>query len=107
LTVTDAGVEVTLMEVGVKVNAVRDGGVMSLTEFTVRAVGKPLAATSLAANSKVFPTASVINTEDTVHAPASLKRGKVATAEVVTAVEAAKVPVADWVWAPDGLVNTT
>src|SRR5262249_48988657 len=55
LTVTVAGAEVTSMEVGVKLNAVRFGGVVSLVEVTVSVVANPLAIRSAVPSTDVFP----------------------------------------------------
>jgi len=96
LTVTVAGAEETSIEVGVKLNAVRVGGVVSLTDVTDSVLGNPLLVRSAGPRLKVFPTASVMKTALTVHVPASPKRGKVAVAELVTAVAAGKLAEAVW-----------
>jgi len=91
-----AGAEVTLIDAGVKLNAVRVGGVVSVTDVTGRVLGNPRFVRSAGPSCKTFPAASVIITAVTVQVPASLKRGKVAVVELVTMVAAGKLAEAVW-----------
>jgi hypothetical protein len=99
LTVTVAGAAVTSTEFGVKLNAVRVGGVVSVTEVTVSVVKVGnLLEMSAGPRSNVFPTASVMKTVVTVQAPASLNLGKVAVAVLLNGpIVAGKVAEAVWV----------
>ena len=86
-----------LREAGEKLNDVRVGGAESTVDVTVSVVVNPLATSPGVSKNKVFPAASAMNTEVTVQVPASLNRGNVAVAELVTEVAAAKLAEAVWV----------
>ncbi len=94
------------MEAGVKLNAVRVGGGVSLAEVTVRGEGNPLAGRSAGPRSRVFPATSATRTLVAVQVPASLNWGKLRVAELVTDVPAVKLGDALWLREPEGLVNT-